>query len=77
MALTTKNDRMPEGQELASVVISMLREYADMLERHEAGDNGFEIYEKSDGTKLNAIGTTWGADEIPYEPAPLYRPRAS
>lgn len=71
--LIIENDRLWDGDELSSVVIPTLREYADMLEKHTAGDEGFEIYEKPDGTKLTVISTIWGGQEIPHEPIPLYR----
>ena len=76
LVLIIENDRLQDGDEMDSVAIPELREYVAMLEQHRAGNSGFEVYEKPDGTKLTAIGTTWGADEIPYAPVHWSLPTA-
>jgi len=70
--LYVQNDQIGDGvfvHELAAT----LREYADMIERNEAGRTGCEKYNGPRGTKLTVIGATWYGEQIP-SPMPDLRP---
>ena len=62
--LHVQNDTIGDGvfvHELAKT----LREYADMIDKDEAGREHVEKYEGPRGTKLTVIGVTWYGEQIP------------
>jgi hypothetical protein len=59
-----QNDTIGDGVFIHEVA-KTLREYADMLEKNQAGREHVEIYENPRGTKLTAIGVTWYGERIP------------
>lgn len=70
--LYVQNDTIGDGvfvRELAAT----LREYADMIERNEAGREACEKYDGPRGTKLTVIGAAWNGDRIPCAAQDLRR----
>ena len=62
--LHVQNDTIGDGvfvHELAKT----LREYADMIDKNEAGREHIEKYDGPRGTKLTVIGVTWHGQQIP------------
>ncbi len=49
----------------APEIANTLREYADMIDRNEAGHTSCERYEGPRGTKLMIIASTWFGTQIP------------
>lgn len=62
--LHVQNDIIGDGVFVHELAMT-LREYADMIERHEAGRETCERYDGPRGTKLTVIGATWYGEQIP------------
>lgn len=61
-ALYLQNDKVGDGKFTPELVKS-LREYADALERNEAGFNTAEIFNSTGGTTIKSIVGFWCGDK--------------
>lgn len=70
--LYVQNDEIGDGV-FVHEIAATLREYAEMIERNEAGRVACEQYKGPRGTKLTVIGVAWHGEQIPF-PAPGLQP---